>query len=237
MILSINQPCYAPWCGLFERIARADVHVHLDDVQYSKNTFFNRNRVIDKRGSETLLTVPVRARHDSTFRDVEVIHDGWEVKHLRTLEQLYGKSAVAAPLLAGLGDVLRQPHASLASLNIAMTDWLVDKLRLPARLVRASELAIGGTGTERLVAMCRALSASEYYSPAGARAYLDEGAFASAGIALVFQRYEPSPYAQGAHAFVPFLSVLDPLLRLGAEETSRIVRAGALPGGESERAC
>ena len=51
--------------------------------------------------------------------------------------------------------------------------------------------------------------------------------FSQHGIVVTFQQYAPAPYAQADHAFVPFLSVLDPLLRLGPEETLRLVRAGA----------
>src|SRR5579864_4685849 len=128
MIVSVNQPCYLPWCGLIERIDRADVHVHLDDVQYSKNSFFNRNRVIDRAGRESMLTVPVSARLESTFMDVRVVENGWQIKHRRCLEQAYGRFPRASELLVTLGELLKPGYASLAELNVALMDWIVGVL-------------------------------------------------------------------------------------------------------------
>ena len=57
-ILGCVQPTYIPWYYFFYRIIIADVFVILDDVQYSKNNFFNRNKILNK-DKEILLTVPV----------------------------------------------------------------------------------------------------------------------------------------------------------------------------------
>ena len=59
VIVSVNQPAYLPWLGYFDRIAASDLHVVLDNVQFEKNSFVNRNRIMTARGP-TWLTVPVQ---------------------------------------------------------------------------------------------------------------------------------------------------------------------------------
>lgn len=226
--LSVNQPSYLPWSGLFERIARADLHVHLDDVQYSKNTFFNRNRVLNRAGREVMLTIPVKAESTHTFLDVTTAGDGWRRKHEASLKQCFPRGEVTGALLDTLTELYARPYANLAEINIAFTEWVVGVLGITTPMVRASTLSLPGASEARLVAMCRHFSADRYYSPSGARAYIDPATFRAAGIALEYQRYEPESYAQsGVAAFVPYLSTLDVLLRHGADEASRVVRAGA----------
>jgi hypothetical protein len=232
MRLSVNQPCYLPWCGLFERIAGADLHVHLDDVQYSKNTYFNRNRVLDRAGREVMLTVPVSAALEDTFLRVKTAGDGWRRKHQSSLTQCYPRTPVNASTHDALQELYGRSYANLAEVNIAFTEAIARMLGIATPMVRSSALSIDGQGAERLVAMCRHFGADRYYSPAGARNYIDPAQFADAAIALEYQTYEPEPYDQGSgRTFAAFLSVLDVLLRHGAEEALRVVRAGARAPG------
>jgi len=227
MIVSINQPCYLPWCGLFERIARADVHVHLDDVQYSKNTFFAKNRVVDRAGREVALAVPVRAKLTDTIAEAAIPDDGWRRKHLASIVQIYGRCAPPA-LLDELRALYSQPYASLAELNVALTSWMQASMGISTPTVLSSTLGVPGRATSRVVALCVHLGATEYYSPAGAREYIQAEEFAAAGIKLTYQDYKPAAYDQAPHdKFVPFLSALDLLLRHGGDHARAIILAGA----------
>src|SRR5262249_27024014 len=45
MILAAHQPQYLPWLGYFDKMDRVDRFVLLDQVQYKKNEWQNRNRI------------------------------------------------------------------------------------------------------------------------------------------------------------------------------------------------
>tara|TARA_B100001964_G_C13847871_1_gene428797 strand:+ start:176 stop:439 length:264 start_codon:yes stop_codon:yes gene_type:complete len=47
-VVAICQPNFMPWLGYFEMGHRADVYVMLDDVQYIKREWINRNRVLNR---------------------------------------------------------------------------------------------------------------------------------------------------------------------------------------------
>jgi len=44
-VVAINQPGYLPWIGFFKRIMVSDVFIFLDDVQYLKKDWQNRNKI------------------------------------------------------------------------------------------------------------------------------------------------------------------------------------------------
>jgi hypothetical protein len=52
---------YIPWLGYFDKIARSDCFVILDQVQYKSREYQNRNRIRTKNGS-MWLTVPVKSK-------------------------------------------------------------------------------------------------------------------------------------------------------------------------------
>ena len=67
----IMQPTYMPWAGYLHLIDQADVFVFLDDVQFEKQSWQNRNRVL-VRGAPHWLTVPVLRQHLSVQPSVDV---------------------------------------------------------------------------------------------------------------------------------------------------------------------
>ena len=45
MKVGILQPGYLPWLGFFEQMSRVDIFILLDDVQYDKKSWRNRNKI------------------------------------------------------------------------------------------------------------------------------------------------------------------------------------------------
>jgi hypothetical protein len=46
MKIAILQPSYLPWIGYFDQMVRVDKFVFLDDVQFTRRDWRNRNRKI-----------------------------------------------------------------------------------------------------------------------------------------------------------------------------------------------
>ena len=89
MIVSIMQPTYLPWLGYFDLIARSDIFVFLDDVQFSYRSWQQRNRILDL-GKEKMLTVPVVRRGNRTNILDTVIDERqlWREKHFNSIKNL-----------------------------------------------------------------------------------------------------------------------------------------------------
>jgi len=77
MIVSIHQPQYMPYIGYIYKILKSDVFVFLDDVQYKKNEWQNRNRIKGPNGL-VWLTVPVSFNFGDKINEVKIVEDGWQ---------------------------------------------------------------------------------------------------------------------------------------------------------------
>lgn len=94
MILSAHQPAYLPWLGYFHKIAISDVFVILDEVQFEKNSFINRNKIKTSNGS-VWMSVPINidGHMNKTIRDMEISNKfNWRKKHWKSIYLNYKKA-------------------------------------------------------------------------------------------------------------------------------------------------
>ena len=92
MIISIHQPQYMPWLPYYSKIARSDIFVFLDNVQYQKNGLQNRNEFKNSNG-RFWLTVPVSAHLGDKLNEVKIVNNGWPKKHVKSVSMNYAKSS------------------------------------------------------------------------------------------------------------------------------------------------
>ena len=217
MILSAHQPAYLPWLGYFEKIARADVFVYLDNVQFEKNSYINRNRIKTPQGAQWL-TVPVRTKGhlSGTLRDTEVDPtQPWRSKHLKSIAMSYSRAAHFAAGFPRLESLFADEDALLAELCWRQLRFWLEELQIETRVVRSSALPVSGVKSDLMLQLCRHFGADHYLSGALGRDYLAGSDFAAAGIQLEFQEYVSPVYAQPWGEFVPNLSIVDGWLNCG----------------------
>ena len=72
-LVAIHQPNFLPWLGYFDKLARADVFVLLDDAQFPKKggTWVNRARLLVS-GRPDWVTVPVDRSYHGTRTIIEM---------------------------------------------------------------------------------------------------------------------------------------------------------------------
>ncbi len=223
MIIAIHQPQFMPWLGYFDKMAQVDVFVLLDNVQYKKNEFQNRNRIKTPTGPQWL-TVPVSYRFPALINEVAVpAGDPWRRKHLQALQANYGKAPHWPTYGAALQALYADEQPLLAAVNAASVEWLRDHLHIETPLVVASQMQVSNDPTQRLIDLCHQLGAESYLAGADGRKYMQLDRFAAAGIEVFFQEYEHPMYEQLHGVFTSHLSTLDLLLNCGPE-SGKIVR-------------
>jgi hypothetical protein len=213
------QPTFLPWAGFFRLIGRSNVFVFLDDAQYERGTWHQRNRILIN-GQVRWITVPVRRDNlGQSILEVSVDDLGsWRKRHLEMVRHAYGKHLYYADVAWALEPINDISLTSLADLNIALIMKFCSGLKLDGiKYIRSGSLGISGIRTERLVAICKGLGAKGYLSPRGAATYLAEDRlFESTSIKLDFDDFFPAHYSQPLVAdFVSHLSILDVVANLG----------------------
>lgn len=222
MRIAIHQPQYLPWLGYFDKMDRADVFVLLDDVQYKKNEWQNRNKI---RNAESWqwLTVPVLYDFGQPLNEVKIDNKtDWRTKHLKSIELNYSRAPYFKDYFAFFEDIYRREWDLLADVSAEIITRLKERLGIKARLVKSSELGIKSSATNRLVDICRKLDADVYLSGAGGSEYLDEALFAAAGIKLEYQTYKHPVYKQVFDGFEPNMAVIDLMFMEGAKSLETI---------------
>lgn len=215
--VGIIQPNFIPWRGYFDFIREVDVFVFLDDVQYTSQDWRNRNRLRSRSGPSQWITVPVLGSRSALLRDVRIDpNPRWARKHLAYLRQNYAR-APHLDLVTGLLAEAYDRHGSLSDLNIALCRRIMALLGLETPTLRASELGCEGVKDARLIALVQRLNGDRYLSGPAAKAYLQPGLWADAGIELAFKGYGGYPeYRQIAEPFDPAVSIIDLLAMEGS---------------------
>lgn len=229
MKCSIMQPTYFPWPGYFNLIEQSSVFVFLDDVQFEKGSWQNRNRIL-LQGKSHWITVPVfRKSHSQTIEVSEIdFHFNWRDKHSKLINQVYSNYPFGKEVIEAVKVINDPAMTYLADLNIKIIRSFCQKLGLERRFFRSSELKIEGDRTERLIRICEMFNCDEYLSPVGSADYLFNDGFENrTKIRLIFQDYQPHPYPQfKSSKFVDHLSILDVLANLGWQDALQYIKEG-----------
>jgi hypothetical protein len=126
---------------------------------------------------------------------------------------------------------LGRDETRLSEINRVFLEAVNEQLGIRTPLRWSWEYPQAPGRSERLVSICRAAGATEYLSGPRARGYLDEAAFADAGIAVTWMDYDGyAPYRQLHPPFDGHMSILDLLLNEGADSASYVTAAGPAAG-------
>lgn len=217
MRVAIHQPNFCPWLGFFEKVRQADQLVLLDDVQFIKRGFIQRNAIKTPQGKQWLgVPVITKGRYLQQIREVEINQENrWQEKAVQTLQHAYAGAPAFSTHVDAVQQILKAEFDLLIDLNCQLLDLFFETLGIRIPVIRASALpSVEGTGTERLIRICQAVGAKEYVSGAGGRNYQDEEAFEEAGVQLTYAAFAHPVYPQRFGPFVPNLSVLDYLFNV-----------------------
>ncbi len=216
--IAISQSNYIPWKGYFNLIKSVDEFILLDNVQYTRRDWRNRNLIKTPHGLRWLtIPVDVKGHFDCTIEQVKTFGSTWRQDHWNQLSQAYRKAPFFDPYKDALRSILLDSaEDSLSKINLtfikAINSWL--DIQTPIRW--AHEFAPKPGKNERLIDICQQLGATVYLSGPAAKEYLDEGLFAQSGIAVEWANYEGFPeYEQLYPPFVHGVSVLDLLFNKG----------------------
>lgn len=211
MRIAMHQSQYLPWPPYFKKIAAADRFVLMDNVQFQKNGVQNRNQIRNKQGA-FWLTIPVSRKLEDQIANKGFADERWTCKHWKSLQAAYGRAPYWATYHDAFAALYAQRYTTLGEANEAFVRFFLEVLGIDTPLVTLSSLQVSGAKSELVLNACQTLGADCYVSGHGAADYLDQGAFAAAGIQIEFMTSMPPVYPQGHADFIPGLSMIDMLM-------------------------
>lgn len=219
------QPTYIPWSGYFNMINSVDVFVFLNDVDFSKRSWQQRNKILFQN-REFYLTIPVKNKGQQLINEVEVDDtQSWRDKHKATLYHAYSKCPFGKEILDLIFDELEKPERLLANINIAIIEEINKKLGIDTKIILSSDIPVKGKKSEYLLNICNYLNTDTYLSARGSKNYIDEeGILPKSNIKVEYHNYHPQTYNQiNNDNFIPYLSIVDVIANLGFNQTRKYI--------------
>lgn len=228
MVLTIHQPEHLPWSGYFHKMNMADTYLIYDDVQFEKNNFQNRNRIMGTNGPQWL-NVPVNLSGHSKdkINEITIANDSnpkWAKKYLTTLQYSYSRHPYFEEYMPFFDELLKIRHNSLCELNIKIIKYFADLLHIEPTFELSSNVKREGSKSDQILSICKNMNADTYIAGPSGRNYLNEKSFTDAGIRVIYQEYRHPVYTQyKQNDFVPYMSVMDMLFNVGAELARELI--------------
>lgn len=218
MKLGIMQPYFFPYIGYFQLINAVDKFVIYDDVNYIKQGWINRNRILlNDKGF--LFTLELKGA--SSFKEINRVEIGGNrPKLLKTFEQAYRKAPYFRQIEPILNSIFNSVETNLAPYIIQAIELINDYLGIKTKLMLSSEINKNNTlkGQDKVLEICNVLGASTYINAIGGKELYSKSDFAALGIELQFLKSNKIEYRQFGKEFLPWLSIIDVMMFNTQEE-------------------
>ena len=215
----------------------ADAFCLLDDVQFKKNEWQNRNRIKTAQGWQWL-TVPVKYRFPEKIKEVS-INDAvnWRRKHLESLKYSYRKALFYRDYIGLFENTYAMAWESISELNCHLIDNVRSELGIQKKpIALSSQMAeLGEEPTQRLIDICRVMGGDTYLSGADGPKYMDMAKFEANGINVVVQDFQHPVYRQCFEGFQSHLSIIDLLFNCGSQSAEIISKGNS--NAKNENSC
>lgn len=232
MKVGIHQLNYFPWIGYFDKIAQCDIFIVLDEVQLTDSSYMQRNRLLNKNGVPSWLTVAFIKKNylEKKFNELLINKSvNWQQKQRNFIMDTYKKSPYFEEVWEKIKSVFEDDFETLFQVNKKAFEIIIKILDIKTKIIYQSSIDynFNAKKNDLVLELCKSVNADSYISGVGAMKYMDEAPFKQAGISVTYQDYTPPKYTQTySSEFVPGLSILDMLLNCGIEKTKELFWAG-----------
>lgn len=229
MKLAIHQPHYFPWIGYFDKMAKVDAFVLLDEVQLEKGSQMIRNRVLDETGTIRYITISGETKGFLNRKYNELLTkniEEWTARQMNALKSYYRKAKYWNEIFPYLAAFFDEKYETICQYTCSSIDLIRNLLEIKTPLLYQSAQNYDRTSkrSNLVFDICKIMDANIYFSGRGASVqYLDREKFSTNGIQIVFQDFQHPIYQQiHSNKFVPGVSSLDMLFNCGIEESRHI---------------
>jgi len=227
MNLAIMQPYFFPHIAYFQLIAAVDIFVVYTDVQFIKNGWINRNRIL-LNNAASWITLPVERGnlHDNINQRAFISYEQSCRKILNQLDAAYRKAPHFDETRCLIQSILRTAETNVATTLARHLELVSHHLGLNTKFLDSADVYrqnVNLRGQQRVIDICRTLNASNYYNSIGGIALYAPEEFAKSEIVLRFLHPRPQTYRQYDHPFISGLSIIDALMFNGAPQVASML--------------
>jgi WbqC-like protein family len=226
VIIGIMQPYFFPYIGYFQLISHCNVFVFHDDVRYIKGGWINRNRIVNNDGPFWITLPVLRAPHEFLINERYYSTDSESRNRLlRRIAAAYRTAPRFSDIYPLAEEIMGFAETNVAAFNIQLIRRIAAHLKIKTPCVVSSQLPKNNSlaGQERVIEICRVLSATHYVNLIGGRELYDSDVFSRAGLKLGFLKPAVLCSAAANDSAMP-LSILDDLMHTEEETLTNALK-------------
>lgn len=218
MKLAIMQPYLFPYIGYFQLINAVDVFVLYDDVNFRKQSWLNRNRLL-LNGKEHLFTIPCKGI--SSYKRINEVQLDYEKKPLikfqKLIEQAYRKASNYMSTKELIDKIIDNRPANISELGKTSIVEVCNYLDIKTTILTSSDRFSDSAELNkehRIIDICKKSGATEYINAQGGQELYSKNDFLKHNINLHFLIPNSNiTYNQiNSEDFIPWLSIIDVLM-------------------------
>ncbi len=205
-------------------MSTADIYVRFDDVKFSKGSFTNRVQIKTRQG-KTWASLPVGKQDDRSIDGITIANLDVVFGRIRSqIIENYRSARFLSDAVSIFDQVVSAGSTNLSDISYNSTICLLDYFGVLEQLTLLDirDLQISGSGSDRVLEICRQTGAKNYLSANGGLKYLDHSKFESNGISVQYPIYKLEPWEQSGDQFDPYVSALDVVANCGPKAQDMI---------------
>lgn len=216
MKLAIMQPYLFPYIGYYQLVDSVDRFVFLDDVNFIKRGYINRNSIANASGQKTRFTVPLSKASQNKLICDTYLHSSygdWCKQFEKQLQHCYSKAPYYERTHELLMDIVESfdECSSIADLCRASVTKVSEALGIQTEFViTSSDVSKETSGSDRIIEICKHHKADTYHNAIGGKSLYSADDFKQHGIDLKFVSMDLSPSDRNYLSIIDFLMNHDP---------------------------
>jgi len=232
-IVTLHQPNYLPWIGLFSKVKKSECFIISDDFTYTNHSETNRNKIRTNTGW-TYLTIPINRKfHMSRICNVLLPSDKrWLENHWENIQFHYTKTNFFSLYRDFFEELYHKDFQYLWELNVEIILYLLKCFEIDVEILKSSDLLDvdnrSTNKTDAIIAILKAVDAHTYLSGPSGRNYLDYERFPKNNLNLSFFCFQHPVYPQRYPGFLPNMSAIDLLFNMGPDASRIVAESGTV---------
>lgn len=218
MRLGIMQPYFFPYIGYFSLIKNVDKFIILDDVQFIRHGWIERNRILKQAGGWQYIQIPLQKHTQKTLiRDIRVNNSNdWKSRIIAQLSH-YKRAPYYSEVISLLEELFEKEYEFITEIDMCAIKKVMEYLNISTPIELFSDMNIDiepvQAADEWALNICKSIEGvTEYWNPPGGQSFFQKRKYTENGIELCFQQIEISPYRQKESVFEEGLSIIDVMM-------------------------
>lgn len=225
MKIGIMQPYFFPYLGYWQLMNEVDKYVILDDVNYIKRGWINKN-FIKGNGKAQRIGINIKSvSQNKLINELSLLKDD-ENSLIKTIEQYYRHAPFYEDVMPIIKDIISQEESNLSLYLFYGIKKIAQYLQMNTEFFISSMIEKNNSlkGQDRIIEICKQLNGDTYINAIGGMEIYNKKGFDNEGLELIFLKMDEIEYKQLNGDFISNLSIIDVIMNNSVEDVKKMLK-------------